>query len=87
MTVTNRLNRATMDGNGVSTLPPIEFPFHSVEDLVVIETILATGAETTKCSIPITPSSAHKTMQDTTRPGGYCLHRRAGVDRTHDGLP
>ncbi len=48
MTVTNRLNRATMDGNGVSTTLALDFPFHSVEDLVVIETILATGAETTK---------------------------------------
>ena len=48
MTVTNRLNRATMDGNGVSTTLAIDFPFHSVEDLIVIETIIATGAETTK---------------------------------------
>ncbi len=48
MTVTNRLNRATMDGNGVSTTLALDFPFHSVEDLVVTETILATGAETTK---------------------------------------
>lgn len=37
-----------MDGNGVSTTLAIDFPFHSVEDLIVIETIIATGAETTK---------------------------------------
>ena len=48
MTITSRVNRATMDGNGVSTTLAIDFPFHSVEDLIVIETIIATGAETTK---------------------------------------
>ena len=48
MTITSRINRATMDGNGVSTTLAIDFPFHSVEDLIVIETIIATGAETTK---------------------------------------
>ena len=48
MTIVSRLNRATMDGNGVSTTLAIDFPFHSVEDLIVIETIIATGAETTK---------------------------------------
>lgn len=37
-----------MDGNGVATTLAIDFPFHSVEDLIVIETIIATGAETTK---------------------------------------
>ena len=48
MTISNRLNRTTLLGNGISTLIPIEFPFHSVDDLVVIETILATGAQTIK---------------------------------------
>ena len=48
MTITSRINRATMDGNGVATTLAIDFPFHSVEDLIVIETIIATGAETTK---------------------------------------
>jgi hypothetical protein len=40
MTISNRLNRTTLLGNGISTLIPIEFPFHSVDDLVVIETSL-----------------------------------------------
>lgn len=48
MTITNRVNRATMDGNGVATTLTIDFPFHSVEDLIVIETVIATGTETTK---------------------------------------
>ena len=48
MTISNRLNRTTLLGNGISTLIPIEFPFHSADDLVVIETILATGAQTIK---------------------------------------
>lgn len=48
MTISNRLNRTTLLGNGISTFIPIEFPFHSVEDLVVIETVLATGAQTIK---------------------------------------
>ena len=48
MTIVSRVNRATMDGNGVATTLAIDFPFHSVEDLIVIETIIATGAETTK---------------------------------------
>lgn len=37
-----------MDGNGVSTTLPITFPFHSAGDLVVVQTIIATGAETIK---------------------------------------
>ena len=48
MTVTNQLNRATLDGNGLATVVPISFPFHSAEDLVVVQTVLATGTETTK---------------------------------------
>ena len=48
MTISNRLNRTTLLGNGVSTLIPIEFPFHSVDDLVVIETVLSTGTQTVK---------------------------------------
>jgi len=48
MTISNRLNRTTLLGNGVSTLIPIEFPFHSVDDLVVVETVLATGTQTLK---------------------------------------
>lgn len=48
MTISNRLNRTTLLGNGISTEVPVEFPFHSVDDLVVIETILATGAQTIK---------------------------------------
>ncbi len=48
MTISNRLNRTTLLGNGISTGVPITFPFHSADDLVVIETILATGAQTIK---------------------------------------
>src|SRR5574343_97649 len=48
MSISSQVNRATMDGNGVATTLAIDFPFHSVEDLIVIETIIATGAETTK---------------------------------------
>ena len=46
MSITSQLNRATMDGNGVSTTLPITFPFHSAGDLVVVQTIIATGALT-----------------------------------------
>ncbi len=48
MTISNRLNRTTLLGNGISTAVPIEFPFHSADDLVVIETVLSTGTQTVK---------------------------------------
>ena len=47
MSISNLVNRATLEGNGVSTTLPITFPFHSVGDLVVVQTVIATGAEST----------------------------------------
>ncbi len=37
-----------MDGNGVAVSLPIPFPFHSAGDLIVVQTLIATGAETIK---------------------------------------
>ena len=48
MTVTNTSNRIQYTGNGSTTAFAVAFPFHDKADLIVIETIIATGAETTK---------------------------------------
>jgi len=48
MSISSQVNRATLEGNGVATTLPIPFPFHSVGDLVVVQTEIATGTETTK---------------------------------------
>ena len=48
MTIASQTNRTTLTGNGVTTDIPVSFPFHAAADLVVIETIIATGVQTTK---------------------------------------
>lgn len=41
-------NRESVTGNGSSTAIPIRFPFRKASDLVVVETVLATGAVSVK---------------------------------------
>ncbi len=48
MTVSSQTNRVTYVGNGSSTAFSVSFPFQSANDLVVVETIIATGVQTTK---------------------------------------
>jgi hypothetical protein len=48
MTVQSTLNRVSYNGNGSSTAFAVSFPFHAQTDLVVVETIIATGVSTTK---------------------------------------
>lgn len=48
MTIAATTNRVTYTGNGVSTAFAFAYPFHAQADLVVIETIIATGVQTTK---------------------------------------
>jgi hypothetical protein len=48
MTISSTTNRVSFTGNGVTTAFPVSFPFFSTADLVVIETTIATGAQTTK---------------------------------------
>lgn len=47
MSISNLVNRATLEGNGVTTVLPLNFPFHTTSDLVVVQTVIATGAEST----------------------------------------
>ena len=48
MAISSTLNRVNQNGNGVTVNVPIPFPFQSTTDLVVVETIIATGVQTTK---------------------------------------
>src|SRR5574340_618100 len=48
MTISATTNRVTYTGNGVTTAFAFAYPFHAQADLVVIETVIATGAQTTK---------------------------------------
>lgn len=48
MTIASELNRVTYVGNGATTAFAVSFPFQSQSDLVVVETIIATGVQTTK---------------------------------------
>lgn len=48
MTIASTLNRVSYDGNGTTTAFPVSFPFQLQADLVVVETIIATGVQTTK---------------------------------------
>jgi len=48
MTIEATTNRVSYLGNGVTTAFAFAYPFHNQADLVVIETIAATGAQTTK---------------------------------------
>jgi hypothetical protein len=48
MSLSNLTNRLAYTGNGVTTAFPVSFPFNAQADLVVVETIIATGVQTTK---------------------------------------
>lgn len=48
MTISATTNRVTYTGNGATTAFAFAYPFHSQADLVVIETVIATGVQTTK---------------------------------------
>lgn len=48
MTIAATTNRVTYTGNGATTAFAFAYPFHAQADLVVIETIIATGVQTTK---------------------------------------
>ncbi|MDH4186586.1 MAG: hypothetical protein OEV08_06295, partial [Nitrospira sp.] len=65
MTISSTLNRVTYTGNGATTAFAVSFPFHAKADLVVIETIIATGAETTKAL------TTHYTISGTTDSLGH----------------
>ena len=65
MTVSSTLNRVTYTGNGVTTALAVSFPFQATTDLVVVETIIATGVQTTKTI------TTHYTVSGTTDSLGY----------------
>ena len=48
MSISNTTNRVSYTGNGSTTAFAVSFPFHSTADLVVIETIIATGVQAIK---------------------------------------
>lgn len=48
MTVNSTTNRVSYTGNGTTNPLSISFPFQAQADLLVIETVIATGAESTK---------------------------------------
>lgn len=48
MTISSTLNRVSYTGNGATTAFAVSFPFHAKADLVVLEVVIATGAQTTK---------------------------------------
>lgn len=48
MTVSTTTNRVSYTGDGSTTAFPVTFPFYANTDLVVIERVISTGAETTK---------------------------------------
>ena len=48
MTVATTTNRVTYTGDGSTTAFAVSFPFYDNTDLVVIERVISTGAETTK---------------------------------------
>lgn len=65
MTIASTLNRVSYTGNGSSTAFAVSFPFHSQADLVVVETIIATGVSTTKTI------TTHYTISGTTDALGH----------------
>jgi hypothetical protein len=48
MTISSTLNRITFACNGITVTFPITYPFFAQADLVVLETVITTGAQTTK---------------------------------------
>ncbi len=48
MTISATTNRVSYNGTGALTPLPVSFPFHAPGDLVVVETIITTGVQTTK---------------------------------------
>lgn len=65
MTIASQLNRITYTGNGSTTAFSVSFPFQSTGDLVVVETIIATGVQTTKTI------TTHYTVSGSTDSLGY----------------
>jgi hypothetical protein len=47
MTMTSQLNRVSITGNGATTHIAVNFPFTAQTDLVVVQTVIATGVQTT----------------------------------------
>jgi hypothetical protein len=48
MTISSTLNRISYNGNGVTSSFAVPFPFFAATDLVVLETVIATGVQTVK---------------------------------------
>jgi len=67
-TLSNTTNRVVYSGNGTSTAFAVAFPFHAQADLVVIETIVATGIQTTKAL------TTHYTISGTTDALGHYIN-------------
>jgi hypothetical protein len=65
VTVASELNRVVYTGNGVTTAFAVSFPFQSASDLIVIETVIATGVQTAKTL------TTHYTISGTTDSLGY----------------
>ena len=65
MTVASELNRVVYTGNGVTTAFAVSFPFQSPSNLIVIETVIATGVQTAKTL------TTHYTISGTTDSLGY----------------
>ena len=65
MTVASQTNRVTYTGNGVTVAFAVSFPFQSTSDLIVVETIIATGVQTTKLE------TTHYTVSGTPDSLGY----------------
>ena len=65
MTIASTTNRVTYTGNGVTTAFAFSYPFFADADLVVIETIIATGVQTTKTL------TTHYTISGTTDSLGH----------------
>lgn len=65
MTISSTTNRVSYTGNGVTTAFSFPYAFHSTADLVVVETVIATGVQTTKAL------TTHYTISGTTDAQGF----------------
>ena len=65
MTISTTTNRVSYTGNGSTTAFPFSYYFSAQADLVVIETIIATGVQTTKIL------TTHYTISGTTDTLGH----------------
>ncbi len=65
MTISSLLNRVNYNGNDVTQIFAVSFPFRSSADLVVLSTVITTGVQTTKTLI------THYTISGTPDALGY----------------